>query len=1059
MCRNAPGIGMSRIPQPTNLLRNAKNKKLNTANFVTQNVRGLKSCERFEELVHAIQSGNTFAACIQETWRTGAEILELNQCRILLSGLAPDANVSKRGSQGVGIFLSEAAVKAWRSAGSVVHNDLGARVIATRLLVEDIDGREVGLFLVSAYAPVGCADQAQWDLFFDKMDICLSRKRSSDILLLGADTNSSMGCDRAYIGTTNILPTVGKFGIEHVNYSGRRFLSYLAVNDLLALTTFFKKKSYGTWIHPRSKNAHQIDHFITSKNTYHRFLDAGVTQSLIDSDHRAVRCKVRIMHRLKKCSTPRQRMLHLDHSKLNDIEIKNGFCHDVAHQFNGTAEDGTHAYTRLAKCAKSAAIKLLPKKPKANPGWFEAAKDKLTPLIEERNNAIANLYAINTRTRSCTLRLRRARKCLKAEVSKAKNEWIQRQCSQLNESTSGHGGTKQSWEAVTNLKKGLSKVRQSNQQNMMKPDGSLASTPEENAEVFRAHFNQLYHCSPDYDTTVLHLLSQHPVATNCDHMPSDDEIRTAVSKLKNAPGDSGLCPQIWKALIESDETFNIFKNVITDFWDTELVPPEWEIGVLNIIAKKGDLSKPDNYRGIMLLETAYKVVAIILHSRLLPIEEGLGFESQCGFRPQRGCTDAIFTIKMAIKKRREHGLESWVLFIDLVKAFDKVPRQLLWEILAKFGVPSKLISLLRSLHNRVVVKFTVNEVTHHLECIIGVKQGDILGPILFVFYIAAIIITWRKLFDRPLCVFHTRMDFTMTGRNSCTRGDTFPIDDSEYADDTAVLFPTRDSLEQSAPDMILHFKRFGAEIHLGTADKDSKSEVLFVSKPECMYDDPETYDGQQLSNIQLANNTHIPIVDWFCYLGSILARDCRDSLDVANRIKVAGNAFGALRACLFRQRKISLRAKSVVYVGLVLSILLYGSETWCLTERLLHQLRLFHARCARSMCRLNLWHTRKHHISTVHLLQRIGLKSIDYYVTKRQLKWVGHVSRMNYNRLPRKMLSCWVSNKRPRGSPQFTFGRGIQKALKKANIIFADWHILASNRLTWKNILADMDSF
>ena len=57
--------------------------------------------------------------------------------------------------------------------------------------------------------------------------------------------------------------------------------------------------------------------------------------------------------------------------------------------------------------------------------------------------------------------------------------------------------------------------------------------------------------------------------------------------------------------------------------------------MLTILAKKGDLSLPGNYRGIMLLETAYKIVAIILNGRLLPIEEGLATENenQWGFRP------------------------------------------------------------------------------------------------------------------------------------------------------------------------------------------------------------------------------------------------------------------------------------------------------------------------------------------------------------------------------------------------------------------------------------------
>ena len=68
----------------------------------------------------------------------------------------------------------------------------------------------------------------------------------------------------------------------------------------------------------------------------------------------------------------------------------------------------------------------------------------------------------------------------------------------------------------------------------------------------------------------------------------------------------------------------------------------------------------------MLLESGYKIVANIMHSRLLPIAEKIDHESQCGFRPGRSCNDAIFAVKLALKKRHEHNLETWILFLDLV---------------------------------------------------------------------------------------------------------------------------------------------------------------------------------------------------------------------------------------------------------------------------------------------------------------------------------------------------------------------------------------------------------
>ena len=166
----------------------------------------------------------------------------------------------------------------------------------------------------------------------------------------------------------------------------------------------------------------------------------------------------------------------------------------------------------------------------------------------------------------------------------------------------------------------------------------------------------------------------------------------------------------------------------------------------------------------MLLETAYKITAIILHDRLRPFVEGLEHKAQCGFRPGRGCADGVFTVKLVMKKRREHGLESWILFLDLVKAFDRVLRGMLWTVLELFGVPLKLIRLLKSLHANVQVHFTVNNITETITCIIGVKQGDILGPVLFIFYLAAVMTTWRNTHDRPLCIYRTKTEDILTGR-------------------------------------------------------------------------------------------------------------------------------------------------------------------------------------------------------------------------------------------------------------------------------------------------------
>ena len=196
-----------------------------------------------------------------------------------------------------------------------------------------------------------------------------------------------------------------------------------------------------------------------------------------------------------------------------------------------------------------------------------------------------------------------------------------------------------------------------------------------------------------------------------------------------------------------------------------------------------------------------------------------------------------------------------------------------------------------------------------------------------------------------------------------------------------------------------------------------------------------------------------PVIDRFGYLGSILTNNCSDREDVLSRIKKAGNMFGSLKKCLFGNKMVYVKVKGKVYESLILFILLHGSESWCLTEELYRWLRNFHNRCVRAMCDVNMIDVFEKRITTESLLIRLGISCIDVYVVRRQLRWAGHVARMEMDRLPRKMLSSWVNEKRPRGSPEMTYGRSLMKALKRANVDTNDWYEMAKDRNVWKNVI------
>jgi len=73
------------------------------------------------------------------------------------------------------------------------------------------------------------------------------------------------------------------------------------------------------------------------------------------------------------------------------------------------------------------------------------------------------------------------------------------------------------------------------------------------------------------------------------------------------------------------------------------------------------------------------------------------------------------------------------------------------------------------------------------------------------------------------------------------------------------------------------------EIHTGDLDypeKPPKTEVLFISAPEKTYHNPVTFDDTDLSEISIGRNKFFPVVDKFCYFGTMITRNCKDNEDV-----------------------------------------------------------------------------------------------------------------------------------------------------------------------------------
>ena len=67
------------------------------------------------------------------------------------------------------------------------------------------------------------------------------------------------------------------------------------------------------------------------------------------------------------------------------------------------------------------------------------------------------------------------------------------------------------------------------------------------------------------------------------------------------------------------------------------------------------------------------------------IEEKLS-ENQCGFRPGRGTVDQIAALRLYLEKSWEHNIDQYICFLDLEKAFDRIPREKIWKVLESSGI-------------------------------------------------------------------------------------------------------------------------------------------------------------------------------------------------------------------------------------------------------------------------------------------------------------------------------------------------------------------------------------
>ena len=315
--------------------------------------------------------------------------------------------------------------------------------------------------------------------------------------------------------------------------------------------------------------------------------------------------------------------------------------------------------------------------------------------------------------------------------------------------------------------------------------------------------------------------------------------------------------------------------------------------IVPIYKEKGDKLATKNYRPISLLPNINKIFEKMMHTRLYDFleDKNIIFESQFGFRKKHSTTHALVDLTEAIRTAIDDKKFACGIFIDLQKAFDTVDHKILLAKLEHYGVRGVANDWFRSYLKNRKHYVSISETDSETATVnIGVPQGSVLGPLLFLLYIN----------DLNLSIMYSK-----------TR---------HFADDTCLLY-TNISLKQLKKHMNkdLHNLYNWLIANKISLNKD-KTEVLLFRHPNktINYNLKLKLNGKILkfSNSVKYLGVHLdPFLNWSYHVDSLAPKLTRASGMLAKvRHYVSGS---------------TLRN---IYFGIFHSLLTYGAQVWGQTQ-------------------------------------------------------------------------------------------------------------------------------
>ncbi|XP_078580636.1 uncharacterized protein LOC144864435 [Branchiostoma floridae x Branchiostoma japonicum] len=883
--------------------------------------------------------------------------------------------------------------------------------VSERIITARFTSRCQDTTIIQAYAPTNDASEADKELFYEQLQATMAKRKKRDITILMGDMNAKVGS--ANSGNEGVM---GKHGVGTMNHNGELFVDFCSVNDMVIGGTLFphKESHKVTWRSPDGSYENQIDHIAISRRWRGTLQDCRIKRSAdVGSDHHLLMAACRV--RLAACRKKVQKTTKYNVERLKNPDIKQQFVLTLANRFDVLRYNSDNEeeldddeieteWSTIKEAYTSTCEEVLGKVKRERKEWMsEGTWEK----VEERRKLKANIENCRTRNQKANAmkQYNSADRKVKKSCRRDKRKWISDKAAEAEEAAS-----KQDMKTLYRITKTLSGKRRQINKPVQDKNGELLATKEQQMERWRDHFKEILNRTPPPNPPEIEPpIELLDIRTG---PPSKIEIRKAISSLKNgkAAGPDGIPPEAWKEA--GNLSVEALHPLLSRIWLEERTPTDWKRGTIIKLPKKGDLTQCKNWRGIMLLSVASKLLCRIILNRTANAMETKLRDNQAGFRANRSCSDQIATLRVIVEQSTEFNSQLYAVFVDYEKAFDSLDRTSLWNILAHYGIPPKIINMIKVFYNNFQAQVShEGDLTEPFNMTTGVRQGCLLSPLLFITALDWVMRETTK--DA-----RTGIQWTLTDM----------LDDLDFADDLALLCHTISQMREKTQRLEHKSGQVGLIINAGKT-KEMRVKTVGNAKPVC------------------CRGIELETVKDFTYLGSVISSDGGATKDIEARIGKGKAAFVQLRP-VWRARNISLRTKLRIFESNVKSILLYGCETWGLTQANIKKLQTFINVRLRYI--LGIWWPNK--ISNHDLLEKTGQEPVEVTIRRRKWRWIGHTLRKPPPSITRAVLEWNPQGKRRRGRPRLSWRRGVMKDLQHAKTSWHEAKTTAKDRGRWRHL-------